>query len=350
MNFLVYGAGAIGGYVGGMLARGGNTVTFIARPAQAAFMNEHGLTLENAPGQTEPQVIRNLKAYGSPAEALTAGHYDCLILALKAFDTEGAIADLKARGVQPNAPTLPILCLQNGVDNEPKLAEAFGAQQVIAGTILTAVATPEPGRVVIEKNRGAGIGGGHALSERLASVFNAAGINTRVYPNPEAMKWTKLIANLMGNALSAICDVSTSEVFASDTLYALEIGQLKEALAVMQAKSLKPVALPKSPTLWLVFALRYLPSWSYRAIFQRALGGARGSKRPSLHMDLSAGKGRSEVSYLNGAVARHAKEVGVDAPINTALNEILEGIVAGRIPWADYRGQPEKLAKRVLGL
>jgi 2-dehydropantoate 2-reductase len=345
MNFLIYGAGAIGGYVGGMLARGGNTVAFIARPTQAAFINEHGLTLENAPGQTEPQIIRNLKAYGSPTEALAAGQYDCLILALKAFDTEGAIADLKAA----NVPTPPILCLQNGVDNEPKLAEAFGAQQIIAGTILTAVATPEPGRVMIEKNRGAGIGGGHPLSERLGSVFNAAGISTRVYPNPEAMKWTKLIANLMGNALSAICDVSTSEVFASDTLYAIEIGQLKEALAVMQAKGLKPVALPKSPTLWLVFALSYLPPWSYRAIFQRALGGARGSKRPSLHMDLSAGKGRSEVGYLNGAVARHAREVGVKAPINAALTEILEGIVTGRIPWAEYRGKPEKLAKRIFG-
>lgn len=349
MKFLVYGSGAIGGYVGGLLAASGNEVAFIARPAQAELLNQRGLILENAPGLGASHVVKNIKTYISPTEAFDAGSYNCLILALKAYDTDRAIDDLRAsRGVQLNAPT-PILCLQNGVDNEPKLAAAFGAANVIAGTILTAVATPEPGRVVIEKNRGAGIGGGHPLSAQLVSVFNAAGITTQLYPNPEAMKWTKLVTNLMGNALSAICDVGTGEIFANPILYKIEIGALKEALAVMQAKGLQAVALPKSPTLALVFALRHLPPWSYRAIFQRALGGARGSKMPSLHMDLASGKARSEVTYLNGAVARHANALGLRAPINTALSDILEGIVAGRIVWADYKGQPEKLAKTIFG-
>lgn len=344
MNILIYGAGAIGGYIGGLLANAGNTVAFIARPAQADSLNQRGLIVENAPGQDAPLAVRNLKAYGSPAEALSAGLYDCLILSFKAFDTEGAIADLRA--TQLTVP--PILCLQNGVDNEPKLAEAFGVNHVMAGTVLTAVATPEPGRVVIEKNRGVGIGLGHPLSERLASTFNAAGIATQLYPDPQAMKWTKLITNLMGNATAAICDVSTREVFANPYLYKIEIGALKEALAVMKAKGLVPVALPKSPTLPLVFALQYLPPWSYQAIFSRMLGGARGAKMPSLHMDLASGKPKSEVAYLNGAVARHAASLNLKAPINQGLTDILQGIVEGRISWADYRGQPQKLAKQVL--
>jgi 2-dehydropantoate 2-reductase len=65
-------------------------------------------------------------------------------------------------------------------------------------------------------------------------------------------------------------------------------------------------------------------------------------------MDLASGKPKSEVAYLNGAVTRHASTLGLKAPINQTLTDILEGIVAGRIPWAEYRSQPQKLSKQVL--
>lgn len=345
MNFLIYGAGAIGGYVGGLLALEAESVTFVARPRQAAILNERGLTIDNVPPRAgrpagTRQIASNVRAVASPAEAYARGRYDCLVLALKAFDTDTAIAELQAAGVPPPV----ILCLQNGVDNEPKLAAAFGPGGVIAGTILTAVGVPETGAVTIEKDRGAGIAGGHPLSQQLAASFNAAGIRTRLYPDPPAMKWTKLLTNLMGNATAAICDVSTVEVFSHPGLYALEVGALKEALAVMRAQGLRAVALPRSPTLPLVLALQYLPPRLYQSIFRRALASGRGNKKPSLLMDLAAGKPRSEVGFLNGAVARHAAIAGLAAPINRGLTEILEAILAGRIPWADYRGRPEKLA------
>jgi 2-dehydropantoate 2-reductase len=337
MNFLIYGAGAIGGYVGGMLALGTHAVTFIARPTQAAILNERGLKIDN-------QAASNVKAVASPTDALVRGQYDCLVLALKSFDTETAIADLKTA----NITVPPILCLQNGVDNEPMLRDAFGSGNVIAGTVLTAVAHPEPGVVVVEKSRGVGIGGGHLISERLVSEFDRAGLKTTIYPNPESMKWTKLLTNLMGNATAAICDVSTLEVFTHPGLYATEVGALKEALAVMKAKGLPVVALPRTPTVALAFALQYLPPRWYQPIFKRALAGGRGNKMPSLHLDLSAGKKRSEVDFLNGAVARHAEALGLKAPINRALNGILSDIVSGRLEWSAYRGQPDRLTRDVL--
>lgn len=64
---------------------------------------------------------------------------------------------------------------------------------------------------------------------------------------------------------------------------------------------------------------------------------------PSLHMDLSRGKGKSEVDYLNGAVVRRAQELGLDAPANRALHTVLMGIVKGEIPWEAYRSQPQRL-------
>jgi 2-dehydropantoate 2-reductase len=64
---------------------------------------------------------------------------------------------------------------------------------------------------------------------------------------------------------------------------------------------------------------------------------------PSLHMDLSRGKGKSEVEYLNGAVVRYAQELGLDVPVNRTLHTVLMGIVKGEIPWEEYRGQPQRL-------
>ncbi|MBI3241917.1 MAG: 2-dehydropantoate 2-reductase [Chloroflexi bacterium] len=340
MNILVYGAGAIGGYIGGSLILTGHHVTFIARPGQAEVLNKRGLALFYRDKAYKAQPLLTVT---NPAEALTGDNYDCIIIALKSFDTETVIADLKAIGKPP-----PILCLQNGVDNEPKLAAAFGAENVLAGTVLTAVANPKSGVIVVEKKRGAGIVGGHPLSQRLAAALSSSGVFTKLYPNAEAMKWTKLLTNLMGNATAAICDVSTEKVFTHPGLYAIEIGALKEALAVMRAKGLAAVALPRSPTLQLAFALQYLPPRLYQPAFRQALAGGRGKKKPSLHLDLIAGKARTEISYLNGAVARHAEALGLRAPINHALTEMLEGIVAGRISWDEYRGKPDKLAAGIL--
>ncbi len=341
MNFLIYGAGAIGGFVGGMLALAGNNVTFVARPSQAAIINSRGLTIRDKNGTCNTQ---HPGAVISTAKALAGKDYHCLILALKSFDTETAIADLQAVGKPPP----PILCLQNGVDNEPKLAAAFGPENVIAGTVLTAVANPEPGVIVIEKSRGVGIHNGHPLSQRLAAALSSGGVFTKLYPNAEAMKWTKLLTNLMGNATAAICNVSTETVFSHPGLYAIEVGALKEALAVMKAKGLRAVALPHSPTLQLAFALQYLPPALYQPAFRRALAGGRGNKKPSLHLDLVVGKRQSEVSFLNGAVARHAEALGLAAPVNRALTETLEGIVAGHISWDEYRHKPERLAAEIL--
>ncbi len=351
MNFLIYGSGAIGGYVGGSLALGGHPVAFVARQAQADVLNTRGLTLRL--NQTS-LVTHSVVAFTSPAEALAHSSPDCIVLALKSFDTPAAIADLR-KGVQPshhpqglvlNAPT-PILCLQNGVDNEPALAAAFGAERIIAGTVLTAVSVPAPGEVVIEKNRGVGLFAGHPLSQSVALAFTRAGILTRLYPNAEAMKWTKLLTNIMANATAAICDLPTAAVFDHPGLYRVEVGALREALGVMKAKGLEVVALPRTPTRPLAFALRYLPPRLYQPIFRRAIAGGRGDKKPSFHLDLSAGKTRTEVGYLNGAVARHAVALGLPAPINQRLTEILESIVAGRVPWAEYRGQPGRLIEAV---
>ncbi|MBI5290554.1 MAG: 2-dehydropantoate 2-reductase [Chloroflexi bacterium] len=343
MNFLIYGSGAIGSYVGGSLALAGHTVTFLDRPGPAEVLRARGISLTVG---DQTRTARDLRLLTSAAEAFAQPGLDALILAVKSFDTGSVITDIRAAlGARPAPP--PILCLQNGVDNEPALAAAFGAEWIIAGTVLTAVSVPAAGEVIVEKNRGVGLFAGHPLSQSVALAFTRAGILTRLYPNAEAMKWSKLLTNIMANATAAICDLPTAAVFDHPGLYRIEVGALREALGVMKAKGLEVVALPRTPTWPLAFALRYLPPRLYQPIFRRAIAGGRGDKKPSFHLDLSAGKSRTEVGYLNGAVARHAVALGLPAPINERLTEILESIVAGSVPWAEYRDQPGRLIEAV---
>jgi 2-dehydropantoate 2-reductase len=114
---------------------------------------------------------------------------------------------------------------------------------------------------------------------------------------------------------------------------------------VMRALVLQPVSLPGYPVPLFAWALCSLPAWLLRPIFQRVIVPGRGGKMPSLHIDLSKGKGKSEVEYLNGAVVRYAQELGLDAPVNRTLHAVLMGIVQGGIPWEEYRGRPDRLLR-----
>src|SRR5436309_1958793 len=130
MKFLIVGAGAIGGYVGGSLALAGHEVTFIARPAAAAALAASGLSITQARGG-ETRTTRDFTVAGSLAAALAGAGYDCLVLAIKAYDVEAFAQELRSVASAPP----PILSLQNGVAAEGQLAAALGANSVIAGSV-----------------------------------------------------------------------------------------------------------------------------------------------------------------------------------------------------------------------
>lgn len=334
MRFLFLGAGAIGTYVGGSLAAAGHEVTYSEQPAAAEVIADQGLRLTRQ-GRTAP--VRDLHVFGSAADALAAGQYDVTVFALKSFDTEPALDDLLATG----EPVPPVLSLQNGVDNEPLIRARLG--EVITGTVTTAVSKPGVGQVVEEKRRGIGIGLDHPLGERLVSALNDAQLNAVGYPEPGPMKWSKLLTNLTGNATSAILDEPVATLFADRRLYEVEVAVLRECLAVMAALGYRPVDLPGTPVRALALAASRLPRIIAQPALTRALGGGRGDKMPSFHIDLHSGRGQTEVRYLNGAVVRHGKAHGVPTPVNRVLTETLEALSAGRQSPEIYRHNPDAL-------
>lgn len=340
MKFLFLGAGAIGTYIGGSLAASGHEVAFIEQPGPAEEIARDGLVVET---KSDRKVIRDVHLFTRAADALDAGPWDVTVFALKSFDTAEAVDQLLATG----RPVPTILSLQNGVDNEPTIAARLGADRVIAGTVTTAIAKPGVGHVVEEKRRGVGVALGHSRAESLIAALDGAGLAAQAFPEAGPMKWSKLLTNLQGSATSAILDLPVGDVFADRRLHALETASLREALAVMRGLGYAPVDLPGTPVRLLAFAVENLPLAVTRPIFTRMLGGSRGDKMPSLHIDLHAGRGQSEVGWLHGAVVRHGERVGVPTPVNAVLTSVLDGLTAGTEDLDTFRHRPDALLSRV---
>ncbi len=336
MRFLCFGAGAIGSYIGGSLALDGHTVVFLERPEQAERLRAGGLAILQG-GQAR-RLNSPILTTGMDS-ALTAGPFDAAILAVKAFDT-AALAETLApfRMALP-----PVMCFQNGVENEAILAAALGPEKVISGTVTTAIGKRGPGEIVVERLRGVGLANEHILAPSLVAILDHAGLNARMYASAPAMKWSKMFTNLVANASSAILDMPPGAIFAHPGLFTLEIRMLREALQVMRAQGIPVVDLPATPVRALAWAVSALPSALSRPLLRPLLAKGRGNKMPSFHIDLHAGRGKSEVDYLNGAVVRFGRRFGVPAPVNQALTETLLALTRGEIPLDHFRGRPERL-------
>ena len=350
MRVLIVGAGAIGSLVGHGLARAGHEVTLVGRQPYVAAVRARGLSLEDGGRVTRATAENGRRTSRANVRAVTSAldvanePFDLVLLTVKAYDAAEAAAQvepLARRGV-------PILVLQNGVGGEEAVAEVLGEATILSAVITLSVEVLEPGLVRLATTRG-GLGlaptaPGQSVAE-LGEVFREAGFKTSVYRDYQAMKWAKLLLNIIANASPAILDMFPDEVFADSRLFALEQAAFREAVAVMRALGLRPVSLPGYPVPLFAWTLGSLPAWLLRPIFRRIIVSGRGGKMPSLQMDLSRGKGKSEVEYLNGAVVRYAQELGLDVPVNRALHSVLMGIVKGEIPWEEYRGQPERLLR-----
>ena len=344
LKILSFGAGAIGTYIGGSLALAGEQLVFLEQPSMAEQLRSRGMRLDlSLDGRRKIKETSVLApgafiAAASLDEALRYGPYDVALFALKSFDTAAAV-----EAMQPFSERLPaVWCLSNGVDNEPALAKLLGTDKVIPGTVTSAVGRRGPGDITLERLRGIGVASAHPLSNKLMAVANAAFLNARAYSNESAMKWSKLLTNLVANPTSAILDMTAAEVLANPKLYKIEVEVLRECLAVMQAQRIPVVDLPGTPVRALAFATR-LPLWLSKPLLSRAAGSGRGGKMPSFHIDLHSGRGKSEVEFLHGAVVRAGAKFGVPTPVNKVLTETLMAMTRKEIPLEEFSRQPEKL-------
>jgi len=339
VRLLIVGAGAIGSLVGGKLALAGHSVTLVGREATVSAVRRLGLRIAER-GHTS--TIREIAAAASLAEAFSAGQrYDLTCLTVKSYDTATAAAQLVAATRDPP----PIVTFQNGVGNEQKLIGHFGAARVLSATITAPVAVLEPGMVSVARSGKVDLSptdlGGSV--QGLDQALTEAGFGVRLHGDYRALKWSKLLMNMIGNATCAILDWSPTRVFADRRLCALEMHAVREGMEVMRAEGIRQTRVGSYPVHLVAPILTGLPPALVQPLLLRVMGRARGGKTPSLHIDLGRGKGRSEVDVLNGAICRAGARLGLRVPVNWALHAALMALTRGDVAWDHYRDLPQRL-------
>lgn len=295
MRYVIYGAGAIGGVMGAWLLQSDREVALIARGAHLQALQTEGLTF------ISPECDINLPvaAFGSPAEAgLTAG--DVIVLAMKSQDTPPA---LEALAELPGAAGLPIVCAQNGVENERlvlrEFDQVYGMMVILPGShlqpgVVEVSIAPRSGTLVV----GCYPAGTDALTATITADFAAAGFAIR--ESAEVMRWkyAKLLSNL-GNILDA--------AFKDQDTATLRDLLVAEAHACYTAAGIEPASAEE------MHEVR-------SAFFGQQQSGTRAGS--STWQRVARGLPTLETAYLNGEVVLLGRLHGVPTPANTRMVEV----------------------------
>ncbi len=287
----IVGAGAVGGYFGGMLGRAGAPVIFIGRRAFVDAVKQNGLFLDTVQFQERVKVEAS-------TDLAAARDAEIILFCVKTTDTVETVRAL----AKVLAKEAVIVSLQNGVDNAEQIEAASGLKALPAA-VYVAASVPAPGTV---KHVGRGdlvLGPKNEITERVAAVFNRAKISCRISENLIAELWTKLVWNCALNALSALGKVTYGEILASADAKQLVETTVYEVLAVAKASGIQPAGLedPKAAL-----------AGAYKVAEQMA------ATRSSTAQDMMRGK-KTEIDSLNGFIVRRGKELNIPAPVNHAL-------------------------------
>ncbi len=337
---LVLGAGAIGQWLGGLLACSGTEVTLLARPPHLEVLRVRGLEVEGAQENLPVRAIASLEDL--PQEQR---RFEWLVLAVKTFAVEAALAQAQQAGLNPTR----VLAIQNGLGTEDQVAACFGKARTFVGSVTRAVACPDPG-VLRPGSRGglalAPLARGEIPGD-LPARLAAQGVPVAVLADAAAMKWSKLLLNMVANASCAILDLSCRQLLAERDLFRVELQALREALRVMRRRGLAVVDLPGYPVRLLARAVRWLPEALAFPLLAPRMASGRGDKPPSLLLDLRAGRARTEVEWMNGAIALEAARLGLEAPVNRFLAETLTALARGDLPEGAFHRDPRGFLERL---
>ncbi len=306
MRYIIYGAGAIGGVIGGRLAQHGHDVVLIARGDHLATIQRDGLVLESP---TE-RVTLPVPAVGSPAE-VDWRDGDAVVLAMKTQDTEAALNQLALA-----APTsTPIVCAQNGVENERLALRRFA--NVYAQAVMLPATHLEPG--VVQANSGSAItgildtgryrSGTDAFAEQLTADLEASGFSSKPDPKVMRKKYAKLLMNL-GNAYQAACEDSNRDVVSEARA---------EGVACYRAAGID-FASEEEDRARRGDLVRIAPIAG-----QRRSGG-------SSWQSLARGHRTIEADFLNGEIVMLGALHGVPTPVNRVLQRVANRLAAAGSP------------------
>jgi len=298
----VLGAGAVGCYFGGMLARAGAPVTLIGRPPHVGAITRHGLFFDGLHFQQYIPV-------SASTQVSAASDAEIVLFCVKTPDTEQA-----AKSLAPHlAPGAAVISLQNGVDNVERIRSAANIDAFAAVVYVAAAMTGRgrvkhsgrgdlilgdlPGRSQEEGNRTRQL-------EGMATLFERAGIPCRVSDNVEGELWVKMIINCTYNPVSALGRAQYYRTTSNSWTHAVMVKVIEEAVGVARAAG---VRLPDVDMIETVLKI------------SETMANATSSTA----QDLARGK-RTEIDFLNGYLVRRGAELGIATPFNQTLHALVK--------------------------
>jgi 2-dehydropantoate 2-reductase len=304
MKIAAMGAGGVGGYFGARLQQAGHEVTFFARGRHLQALQKDGLTVESAHGNARLKV----RVFEDPREA---GIADVVLFAVKLWDTESAAERLRPI-VGKDTVVIPF---QNGVESSERVGKILGKEKVLGGAAYIGTRIKAPGAIehsgqMARLQFGPVLPAQRAAAEAFLEVCMGAGIQAEIPDDIVRASWEKFVFLVALSSATAVSRMPIGVVRADPDLRWLLEQAMRETWSVGRARG---VALADD----------------YVETRMKFADGLHADMKASLLHDLEAG-GRLEAPWLCGAVARMAREAGLDAPVNRTVYAALKPYIDGR--------------------
>lgn len=305
MRIAVMGAGSIGGYFGGMLARGGNDVTLIARGLHKNAITEAGLRIISHQGE----FTLRCAVTDDPRQV---GPVELVLLTVKTYHNQQAVPAMLPMVGENTA----VLCLQNGIDSYQPAAQAMGQEKVLPGAAYIEASVARPGVVrqagqVVRIVFGEMDGSQSARSKRICHTLEQSGIPAQFTTDIQETLWTKFLFIATMAGVTTLSRETMAQLMPQPQWRQVIIGCMREIEAVGRTSgvNLDPQIVENT--------LQYIE-------------GSLGQMHASMHSDIMAGR-PLELEALNGAVVRAGRAVGQPTPINDVIYAMLKPYERGRV-------------------
>ena len=314
MRIAIMGAGAVGGYFGGLLSLAGHDVTFIARGEHLRAMQQDGLRLETPKGTLH---VTGARFVSDAVEAAASGTCDVVLFTVKAYDIEAAAALLKPL-VDAGSTVISVL---NGVDHQDRIGAVLGTAHVIGGLALVSGVITAPGVIrytspmsALRFGEADGSLSARAIAFRDACV--AAGFGAEVVNDIRAAQWTKFVGLATNAAFTSLFRLPAGYIYHDPDIIPLALRGFEEVAAVARAAG---IALPADAGERALAIHQSFPKTMYA----------------SMYHDVAKGK-PMELDSLSGYIVRKGRELGVPTPVHEMAYLALK-------PYQD--GAPKPLAE-----
>lgn len=304
MKIAIFGSGAVGGYFGGRLAAAGDDVTFLARGAHLAALQQDGLHIDSPAGSLH---LPKVQATDRPQ---AVGPVDVVLFTVKLYDLDRAAATLAPM----IGPDTVVITLQNGVEAVDMAARHVGKEHVAGGAAYIVIVIDKPGHLrhtagdllVFGESDG-------THSPRLVAFEEAgirAGFHAKASTETETDLWIKFVRLSIWSGMTTVTRSPMGVIRENPELFAMMMTGIDEAIAVGRARG---VAFPDNLVEETVKMIHRFPAESKSSMFD----------------DLERGR-PLELPWLSGAVVRLGREVGVAAPTHQFISAVLTPLVDGK--------------------